>query len=115
MHCESRIATRACPTMDRCDTSVLTPCRKSSIVVLSPRLSEPRAEAVRHIGGNPVSGGIRCQGEFGVSRGNSVSGGIRCQGGEFGVREFGVREFGVSASLLPISLAKRCSDTGFRH
>jgi len=49
MHGESRIATRACPTMDKCDTSVLTPCRKSSIVVLSPRLSEPRAEAVRHI------------------------------------------------------------------
>ena len=49
MHGESRIATRACPTMDRCDTSVLMPCRKSSIVVLSPRLSEPRAEAVRHI------------------------------------------------------------------
>src|SRR5271157_5721816 len=38
MHGESRIATSACPTMDSCDTSVLTPCRKSSIAVLSPRL-----------------------------------------------------------------------------
>src|SRR5947208_2413541 len=27
----------------------LTPCRKSSIVVWSPRLAEPRAEAGRHI------------------------------------------------------------------
>ncbi len=30
MQGEPRIDTRACPTMDWCDTSVLTPCRKSS-------------------------------------------------------------------------------------
>jgi len=36
-------------TMDRCDTSVLMPGRKSSIVVLLPRLSVLRAEAVRPI------------------------------------------------------------------
>jgi len=38
MHGESRVAISACPTMDSCGTSVLTPCRKSSIAVLSPRL-----------------------------------------------------------------------------
>ena len=42
MHGESRIATSAFSTMGSCDASVLTPSRKSSIAVLSPRFQSDR-------------------------------------------------------------------------
>ena len=40
-HNKSRIAASDCPVMLNCDASVLTPERKSSIAVLSPRLGRP--------------------------------------------------------------------------
>ena len=43
---ESRIATRACPTMNSCDTSFLTPCRRPDSRGSSPQSTLERGFAI---------------------------------------------------------------------